>query len=70
MTKYFYKIRRRESSWLPRMFMYNINSIRNEEELEPSVVDCHHDSTAIIPSGRVASVMESLEQGSFRKEAG
>lgn len=36
----------------------NINSIKNEEKLEPSVVDCHPDSITVKPSGKVASMME------------
>lgn len=45
----------------------NINSIKNEEKLEPSVVDCHPDSITIKPSGKVASVME---RGGLKRKAG
>lgn len=54
---------RRENPWLPGILLLQYTQYKNEEELELSVVDCHHDSTTIIPSGRVASVMDYLEQG-------
>ena len=52
------------------MLVYNINSKKNEEELEPSVVDYHCNSPTVIPSARVASVVEYLERGPSRKEVG